>query len=254
MTQQGALRICLVGATGLVGSAIISEAVGRTDVRIIGVGRREADLPPGARMEMLVGEPIDWPALIRAARADVFVCALGTTMKAAGSREQFRAIDHELVRFAAEGAREAGIERMVLVSSIGADRDAANFYLRVKGETEDALARLGFSRLDILRPALLRGTRKDRRPLERAAQWLAPLADLLVLHGPWRRFRTIRARDLARAAISLASETREGRFVHEHDALRELAQGRGVSPHSLGGCRDAPVDSSPVLNQGYGTR
>ncbi|MFD2136248.1 hypothetical protein ACFSLT_15870 [Novosphingobium resinovorum] len=78
-------RICLVGATGLVGSALMAEAVGREDVRIIGVGRREAALPPGARMEMLVGEPIDWPELIRAAQADVLVCALGTTIAAAAA-------------------------------------------------------------------------------------------------------------------------------------------------------------------------
>lgn len=220
MPEQGAIRICLVGATGLIGSALIAEAVGREDVRIIGVGRREAALPPGARMEMLLGEPIDWPQLIRAARADVLVCALGTTIKAAGSREQFRAIDHDLVRFSAEAACEAGIEHMILVSSVGAERGAKNFYLSVKGETEEALDRLGFRRLDLLRPALLRGRRQERRRLERAAQLLGPVIDRLALHGRWRRFRSIRAQDVARAILSLATEQQQGRFVHEHDALR----------------------------------
>ncbi|EJL32392.1 NAD(P)H-binding protein [Novosphingobium sp. AP12] len=221
--EQGAVRICLVGATGLIGSALIAEAIGRDDVRVIGVGRSEAVLPRGARMEMLVGEPIDWPQLIRAARADVIVCALGTTIKAAGSPEQFRAIDHDLVRFSAEAAREAGIEHMMMVSSVGADRMAKSFYLSVKGETEDALGRLGFRRLDLLRPSLLRGARRERRPLERAWQIAAPLVDLVLL-SRLTRFRSIRARDVARAILSLAREQAGGRFVHEHAELRGWAR------------------------------
>ncbi|MEE4450467.1 NAD(P)H-binding protein [Novosphingobium resinovorum] len=220
---QGVTRICLVGATGLVGSAVMAEAVGREDVRIVGVGRREAVLPPGARMEMLVGEPIDWPGLIRAAQADVLVCALGTTIRAAGSQEQFRAVDYDLVRFTAEAARGAGINRMIVVSSVEADRASTNFYLSVKGEAEEALGRLGFGRLDVLRPSLLRGAREEQRPLERAWQLAAPIADHLALHGRLRRFRSIRARDVARAILGLSREKAQGRFVHEHDALKRTA-------------------------------
>lgn len=227
MSAASVVRICLVGATGLIGGALMREAVGRQDVRIIGVGRREATLPPGARMEMLVGEPIDWPALIRAARADVLVCALGTTIKDAGSQEQFRAIDHDLVRFCAEAAREAGIAHMVIVSSIGADRASRQFYLAVKGETEAALGRLGFDRLDVLRPGLLLGQRSHVRKGERVLQALAPIADFVFLRGKWRRFRSIAARDVARAILSLSREDASGHFVHEHDALKRFALAAG---------------------------
>lgn len=222
--KSGVTRICLLGATGLVGTALMHEAVGRDDVRIVGVGRREAAFPEGARMEMLLGEPIDWPALIHAADADVLVCALGTTIAAAGSEEGFRAIDHDLVRFVAEAAREAGIEHMIVVSSVGAERASRNFYLSVKGETEQALGRLGFRRLDVLRPSLLRGRRAENRTWERVWQWLAPIADHLVLYGSLRRYRSIRARDVARAILSLSREKARGRFIHEHDALRRKAR------------------------------
>ncbi|KHK92010.1 nucleoside-diphosphate sugar epimerase [Novosphingobium malaysiense] len=221
------MRICLVGATGLVGSALMAEAVGRDDVRIIAVGRREASLPEGARMEMLIGEPIDWPQLIAAARADVLVCALGTTMKTAGSQEAFRAVDHDLVRFCAEAARAAGIKHMIVVSSVGAAGASKNFYLSVKGETEDALGKLGFRRLDILQPGLLRGHRRERRPLEKAGQILAPVADLLVLHGKYRRFRSVSARKLARAIFALAHEKAAGRFVHDYDSMRRAIRRTG---------------------------
>ncbi|MCT2399421.1 NAD(P)H-binding protein [Novosphingobium mangrovi (ex Huang et al. 2023)] len=221
------LRICLVGATGMVGGTLIAEAVGRTDVRLVGVARREAHLPPGARMEMLVGEPIDWPNLIAAARADVLVCALGTTIKAAGSQEAFRAVDHDLVRFCAEAARAAGIEHMIVVSSTGAARASRNFYLSVKGETEDALGKLGFRRLDILRPGLLRGHREERRTLEAAAQIMAPLADWVFLHGKYRRYRSVSARKLAQAILALAYEKAGGRFVHDYDAMRRVLRRSG---------------------------
>jgi uncharacterized protein YbjT (DUF2867 family) len=218
-------RICLVGASGLVGSAVIEESIGRTDLRIIGVARREVALPKGARLEILLGDRAQWPVLIEAAHADVLVCALGTTRKTAGSDEAFRAVDHDLVLETARAARLAGIERMILVSSVGADPESGNLYLRTKGEVENALGELGFARLDILRPGLLRGKREEDRPLERAGQVVAPLADILVFHARLRRFRSIAAVRLAQVILTLSGETVPGRFVHEHDSMVEILRG-----------------------------
>lgn len=222
------VRICLVGATGLTGARVIAQAVGRPDVRIVGVARREAGLPPGARMEMLVADPSGWPDAIAASRAKVLACALGTTIAAEGhDRDAFRAIDHDLVVACGRAAKAAGIGHMIVVSSVGADRASRSFYLRVKGEMEDALARLGLTRLDILRPGLLRGPRVERRPAERLAMLAGPAADL-VLHGRLRRFRSIRADTVAQAILALAKEKAGGRFVHEYDAmLRAIRRARG---------------------------
>jgi uncharacterized protein YbjT (DUF2867 family) len=223
------LRICLVGATGLVGRTLIERAVARTDVRLIGVARREMRLPFGARMEMLLAEPANWADAIAAANAKVLVCALGTTMKKAGRDEAaFRAVDLDLVRACGEAAKAAGIERMIVVSSVGADPMARNFYLRTKGEMEEALARLRLRRLDILRPGLLRGRRvDDSRPLERIAGLLAPLIDPF-LNGERRRYRSVRAEVLADAIFALAKEKAGGHFVHEHDGfLRAIRRAGG---------------------------
>ncbi|MCX7865387.1 MAG: NAD(P)H-binding protein, partial [Novosphingobium sp.] len=161
------IRICLVGATGLVGYTLIERAVSRSDIRIIGVARREVPLPYGARMEMLLADPDRWPAAIAAANAQVMVCALGTTMaKASNSKEAFRAVDHDLVLACAKAAKAAGIEHFILLSSVGADVLARFFYLRVKGGVEEAVSRLRFRRFDIVRPGLIRGVRKQSRPLE----------------------------------------------------------------------------------------
>lgn len=223
------LRICLVGATGLVGRTLIERAVARTDVRLIGVARREMKLPYGARMEMLLADPANWADAIAAANAKVLVCALGTTMKKAGKDEEaFRAVDLALVRACGEAAKAAGIERMIVVSSVGADPMAKNFYLKTKGQMEEALGRLRLRRLDILRPGLLRGARvDDARPLERIAGLLAPLIDPF-LNGERRRYRSIRAEVLADAIFALAKEKAGGHFVHEHDGfLRAIRRAGG---------------------------
>ena len=217
-------RVLLVGATGLVGTRVMEQGVGRDDVRLIALSRREAPMPPGARMEMLVADPAEWDRSVAAIAPDAVICALGTTWRKAGRDEAaFSAVDHDLVLRVARAAREAGAGNFVLVSSVGAGGNSRAFYLRVKGRVEAAVRKLGFHRLDILRPGLLRGPRgSDRRPGERLAIFASPVADLL-LHGGRRRLRSIDARLVARAALQAAQEKARGAFVHDNDSIRRLA-------------------------------
>ena len=222
-------RIALVGATGLIGMSLIRLAVHRPDIRIIGISRREVALPTGARMEVLVADPASWGDAIAAANADVLVCALGTTWKKAGKDEAaFRAVDQDLVLACGRAAKAAGVRQMIAVSSVGADPMAKNFYLKVKGETEQALGKLGLTRLDILRPGLLRGAREELRPAERIGMIASPLADLL-LQGAYRKYRSIRSETVAQAIVGLTREAMAGRFVFEHDAiLRAARKGQSI--------------------------
>lgn len=216
-------RVLLVGATGLVGTRVMEQCVGREDVRLVALTRREAPMPHGARMEMLVADPAEWDQSLATVAPDAVICALGTTWRKAGKDEAaFRAVDQELVLRVARAAKAAGTSHFVLVSSVGANPASRAFYLRVKAEVETALRKLGFHRLDILRPGLLRGPRSgDRRLLERLGIVLSPLADLF-LHGPRRQFRSIDARIVARAALQAAREKARGTFVHDNEALRRL--------------------------------
>ena len=212
-------RICLVGATGMVGMEMIEQAISRSDIRVVGVARREASLPPGARMEMLLADPANWDDAIAASGAKVLVCALGTTRaKVQGEAAAFRAVDYDLVLQCAKAAKASGIDHMILISSAGASIASGNLYLRTKGEIEDALAKLHFRRLDILRPGLIRGHRDERRPLEKVAMTASPLADLFLIGGR-RKYRSIPVATLAQAVFALAREKPGGRFVHEYDAM-----------------------------------
>lgn len=221
------VRIALVGASGMIGSALIAEAVGRRDVRIVAIARSELALPKGARMEVLVADPDHWADAIAAANADVLVCALGATWAKAGKSEAaFRAVDERLVLACAAAARAAGVRQVIAISSVGAEAGAKNFYLRVKGEVEQALARLQVKRLDVIRPGLLRGRRGELRVAERLAMLVSPLTDRL-LHGEYRKYRSIRATQVARAIIGLTREKAPGRFVFEHDMILRAARRAG---------------------------
>lgn len=222
-------RIALVGATGLIGMSLIRLAVNRRDIRIIAIARRELALPPGARMEVLVADPEHWDDAIAAANADTLVCALGTTWKKAGKDgAAFRSVDQDLVLACGRAAKAAGIRQMIAVSSVGADPLTKNFYLKVKGETEQALGKLRIPRLDILRPGLLTGPREELRPAERLGMIASPLADLMM-HGSYRKYRSIRAETVAQAMVGLTREAMAGRFVFEHDAmLRAARKGQSI--------------------------
>ena len=216
-------RILLVGATGLVGRRVMEAALGRDDVRLIALTRREAPMPQGARMEMLVADPAEWEQSVATVAPDAIICALGTTWRKAGKDEAaFRAVDQDLVLWLAKAAKEAGVSNFVLISSVGANPLSRNFYLRVKGEVEAALRKMRFHRLDMLRPGLLRGPRsRDRRPGERLAILASPITDLF-LGGARRHLRSIDARRVARAALQAAKEKAQGTFMHENEAIARL--------------------------------
>jgi len=235
------LRICLVGASGLVGSKVIEACVGRADVRLVAVARRELHLPPGARMEVLLTDPEHWGDAIAGARPDTVVSALGTTWASAGKDEQaFRAVDEKLVLDCARWGLEAGARQFVAVSSAGADPGAKPLYLRVKGETELALGRIGYPRLDVLRPGLLIGRRSESRPLERLAQLAAPVTDLLM-RGRWAQWRSFRADQLAEVVLALAHERARGRFVHDRASMLRALK-RQAYQASIAGTLAATVD------------
>lgn len=225
--RQGAgpARVALVGATGLVGRRVIEVASLGDEARIVGIARREAPLPPGARMEMFVAEPDKWGEVLEAVRPRALICALGTTWKKAGRDEAaFRAVDHDLVLATAQAAKAAGVPNMVLVSAAGADARSKAFYMRVKGEVEAAVSRVGFKRVDILHPGLLRGERSsDRRLLERLGILASPLIDPLMPRK-WEQYRSIDAGLVAEAALGLALRRAGGRFTHDNEAMRRAAR------------------------------
>lgn len=225
-----ARRVLLAGATGLVGAHVLQQLLAQPAAPWVVAPVRRALPVESRRLSTVVGDLADAgqdAALMERLRAitphlDAYVCALGTTIRKAGSPEAFIAVDRELVLRLARMARELGARHAILVSSVGASAQSGNFYLRVKGETERALCELGFDRVDLLRPGLLLGDRSESRTGEGIARTLAPVTNPLMF-GPLRRFRAIEAEQVAAAAVNLLGQSEPGRFVHEYAGLQALA-------------------------------
>ena len=215
----------MVGATGLIGRRVIEISSAGSEARIVGIARREVEMPRGARMEMFVAQPAKWGEVLEAVRPPALICALGTTMKKVGGDEAaFRAVDQDLIVATAEAAVKAGVPNMVLISAAGVDPKSKNFYLRVKGETEQLVSRVGFKRLDILRPGLLRGAREnDFRFVEKMAMIAAPLIEPL-LPAKYDMYRSIDADLVSEAALGLALRKAAGRFTHDNEAMKRAAR------------------------------
>ena len=215
--------VLLAGATGLVGGLALRRLVdsGAID-QVVVISRRPLPSTPD-RTRVIVAD-FDRLDEVPPIPARAALCALGTTIKKAGSQAAFRAVDHDAVVAFGRWARRGGADCFVLVSSVGAAAGAGNFYLRVKGEAEQAVAALGYPRFVCLRPSMLLGARSEHRPAEAFARVLVPVLNPLML-GPARRYRAISADTVAAALIAAAENRRPGHAVWEHDQLQAAAGG-----------------------------
>lgn len=226
-------RILLSGATGLVGGEVLKRLLAPDEPFHI-IAPTRTPLPE--RSPRLLNPTYDSSSAERRSdsglrrslagmKADVWICALGTTMAKAGNQAAFVAVDRDLVLKFASVARAIGARHAILVSSVGANPKSGSFYLRIKAEAERGLAEQNFPRVDILRPGLLLGERSEERRAEGIAQRFAPLLNPLML-GPLSRYRAIQAGTVAEAAVNLARGNGSGWFVHEYASMREAATRR----------------------------
>lgn len=209
------MKLLLAGASGLVGGHLLRLALADARItQVIATVRRALS----TTHPKLLAPVVDYDALPEDApwwQADAVVCALGTTMKAAGSQAAFRKVDHDYPLAVARCARAHGTPTYVLNSASGANAQSRFFYNRVKGELEQALAGMGFTSLTSARPGLIGGERRESRPAERAALLaLTALGPLLP-----RRWRICPAQAIARAMLDAALQARAGVHVLPAETL-----------------------------------
>lgn len=190
--------VLLAGATGLVGREILQGLLADDSVKAVhALGRRALD----RQHPKLTAHVVDFAALPPLPPVDEAYLALGTTIKVAGSEAAFRAVDFDANLAVARAAITAGGRRVGLVSAMGADARSRIFYSRVKGELEDALARLNFEALVIARPSMLIGDRESLGQPERTGEKVAMHVGALL--GPLipANYRPIAASNVARALL-----------------------------------------------------
>jgi uncharacterized protein YbjT (DUF2867 family) len=221
-------RIALVaGANGLVGGCLVQALLEAPEYsRVFALTRR----PYGREHPKLANRIVIYSRMAEQLKGmvahDAF-CCIGTTIAAAGTQEAFREADVDAVLLFAQAARATGATRFVVVSSARASTDSKNFYLRTKGEMEEAVMSVGFPSLDILQPSLLLGSRKESRPLETLGRLFAPLINPL-LTGPREALRAIPAETVAQGMVGAARRGGRGVYRYTYGAICQLAE---IKPH-----------------------
>jgi uncharacterized protein YbjT (DUF2867 family) len=193
----------VIGATGLVGSHLV-EQLAKDDYygKIIILSRRNLQyLHPKKVVQVIDFDHPDETVI----KGDHVFCAIGTTIKKAGSKENQYRIDCEYPYRLAEIAKKNGAEKFVLVSSIGANAKSGNFYLRTKGDLEEKLKQLHYNSLIILRPSFILGNRKEFRLGEKVAIGLFKILTPLMVGG-LKRYRGVQASAIAAKMISEAKD------------------------------------------------
>ena len=199
------MRAGLIGATGLVGQEILQQLLQDDECSALRVWARRAETLAHPKQQWCAIDFDQLENLADFSGLDVVFCALGTTQGKAG-RAGLQKVDHDYVLACARAARKAGIERFVVVSSLGASAKSPSFYSRVKAAMQNDLRELGFASLEIVQPSLLLGERDEARPAEMLGQKMAPVMNLLLP----RHYRAISGADVARAMIHLAKAAQPG--------------------------------------------
>ena len=198
------MHATIIGSTGLIGGHLLDLLINDPDFSTVRVLiRRPLDLNHPKLEKKLVDFSDKESFRLALEGTDVIFCCIGTTMKKMkGDKEAYRKIDYDIAVQAAQLGKACGCEKFVLVSAVGADSKSRNFYLKLKGETEEGVQSSGIESVYILRPSLLIGNRKEFRAGEKLATWLMPLFAFLLP----ARYRPVKASEVAKAMVNAVKD------------------------------------------------
>lgn len=213
--------VLLLGASGLVGGECLNLLLQKdTFDPVVVLNRRKLEAARHPRVIEFITAFENIAELSDLIRAESVICALGTTIKKAGSQSSFRKVDYDIPVEIGKIAMKNGTRNFILVSALGANPDSKIFYNRIKGEVETAIRQLGFESAVFLRPSLLLGNRKEQRTGEKLARQLGHWFSFL-LPG---KYKPVEARTVSAAAIYFAENPERGVRIVESNDIRKIGK------------------------------
>ncbi len=216
------MNVLIAGATGLVGSQLMQIALNDNSIEtVVSIGRRKTSTEHKKLNQQIVNfdnlETLDLNGI------DTVFCCLGTTIKKAGSQEIFRKVDYTYVLNLAKWAEKNAVDNFLVISAMGAEKGSSVFYSKVKYEMESSLEQLNIPTINIIKPSLLLGDRKEIRLGESIGAFVMKLFNFAFV-GPLKKYKAIPAKTVARALLRLSKRKQEGVYRHTNDALFKLAE------------------------------
>ena len=210
----------ILGASGLVGGDLLAKLLDSDAYsEVIALVRKDL----GINHPKLKVCSIDFDNLAKYKAlivGDDMFCCLGTTIAKAGSQDAFRRVDYQYPIQFAQIAKENDFKQYLIVSSIGANANSSVFYLKTKGECEDAISEIGLESFSIFRPASLLGDRKESRLNEKITLPLLKALSFLLI-GKLRKYRPIEASKVAESMLRIAQKNNRGVTIYESDEINE---------------------------------
>lgn len=219
------LTAVVLGASGLTGGLLVNELLNDKDYKTVRVLVRKTLGIIHPKLQQHVVDFNDKDDFARKmGDGDVIFSCIGTTQKRVkGDKKLYEKIDHDIPLNAAEIGISHNFKKFLIVSAVGANENSSNFYLKLKGKTENALKKIPFESLSIFQPSLLNGKRKETRIKEQIAETIMDLLSFLLL-GPLQKYRAIGANNVARAMVYAGKQQKAGISYYHYGQMMDMAR------------------------------
>lgn len=219
------LTAVVIGASGLTGNLLVEELLKDKDfttVRTLVRTPLNIDHPKLKQRVVNFNDINDYTE--KFGEGDIIFCCVGTTQKKVNKdKDAYEKVDYDLPVNAAEIGISKGFKQFLIVSAIGANENSSNFYLSLKGKTENKLKQFPFVSIGIFQPSILNGNRKESRVGERFVQVIMDLVSFLLL-GPLKKFRSIGANTVAKAMVKVSKKQSPGIHYYQYEEMMHLVR------------------------------
>ena len=212
----------IIGSTGLIGSHLLDLLLESQEYdKVITFVKRDSGIQHPKLKQHIIDfdKPETYKELVV---GDDFFCSIGTTIKKVGSQNAFRKVDFEYPKQFASLAQQNKVKQFLIITSLGADANSSNFYLKTKGEIQDFLKNCAFESISILQPSLLLGNRTEFRLGEKMGVYFMKLFSFLFI-GNLKKYKAIQSEAVAKAMFIIAQKNYKGFQIIESDSIQEIA-------------------------------
>ena len=213
-------QVTLFGATGLIGGYLLKFLLKDSDIHLINlVGRKPFHLQHD-KINNIVIDFEDFSSILNSvSRSEIVFVSIGTTMsKVNGDKQKYKSVDFDIIFNIAKACKQKNVRQLIYVSSLGANSNSSNFYLRLKGEIDEAIAELNLNSTSVFRPSVLLGKRNESRPGEKILQLVMPLLDFIIPSDS----KAIKAEDVAKSMLNNSKNYKSGFHIFQYNQIKNI--------------------------------
>ena len=213
-------QVTLFGATGLIGSYLLKFLLKDSDIHLINLVCRKPFHLQHDKINNIVIDFEDFSSILNSVSgSEIVFVSIGTTMsKVNGDKQKYKSVDFDIIFNIAKACKQKNVRQLIYVSSLGANSNSSNFYLRLKGEIDEAIAELNLNSTSVFRPSVLLGKRNESRPGEKILQLVMPLLDFIIPSDS----KAIKAEDVAKSMLNNSKNYKSGFHIFQYNQIKNI--------------------------------